>query len=982
MNSIQIYLITNFYSMTRIYLLILSFMILSVANTFSQKKYSYETVPNDPLGVRIYTLDNGLKVYMSQYKDEPRIQTFISVRVGSKDDPSETTGLAHYFEHMMFKGTPNFGTSDWEKEKAIISQIEAAFEDYRSLTDADERLEAYKKIDSLSYEASKYAIPNEYDKIMKSIGSTGTNAATSNDFTYYVENIPNNQLRNWAKVQADRFSQPVLRLFHTELETVYEEKNMSLTNDGRRANEALMAALFPDHPYGLQTTLGHPEHLKNPSMTSINEFYKKYYVPNNMALSMSGDFDPDEAIRIVDEYLGKLVPGELPPLPKVNNSKIEKISVSELVGLEAENVRIAYKFPGATSDEAVMADLLSLMLSNGKAGLIDLNINQKQKALWASTYFYSLNDYSTLVLLAGNKADQSLDEAKALLLEQIDLLKKGDFPDWLIESAVNNLKLRELKRAESNRGRANAMAMAYIKRQDWKDVVEYNDRLAKIKKSELIKFANDNLQDNYVVIYKKQGKPDDIPKVDKPPITPVEINRDAESAFFAEIKSSSPDNIEPLFLDYTKDINRAKSANGLDILHIPNTENSTFNLIYYFPFGSDDDLMINLAASYLEYLGTSTMSPEEIGQEFYKLACSFSVFASNDQTYISLSGLSENQEKAVLLLENLLHDCQKNEVALENLKADMMKSRTDAKANQIANFRALVNYATYGSDSPSTHVLSDEELKNLKADDLIAVLRNMTSYPHEVIYYGPLTVGGVKALVEENHKVPATFKAAPKGKNFLPLDTKDNKVYFAHYDGPQSYLQTVSKGIDYSEDLLPLINMYNSYFGGGMNAIVFQEMREKRGLAYSARANYTLPSTPDKPFTNNSFIATQNDKGVDAFDAFNELFDEIPVSENAFKLAKESMITDMATNRTTKMNIIWNYISARKMGRDYDLRTKLYQEIPVMTIDQIINFNTSYISKQPKSYVILGDENAIDFETIEKKYGKVVRLEKEDYFGY
>lgn len=967
--------------MSRI-LIILSLMVFFAGAALCQKEYTYETVPNDPLGVRIYTLDNGLKVYMSRYTDEPRIQTYISVRVGSKDDPAETTGLAHYFEHMMFKGTPNFGTSNWEAEKVIIAHIEKEFEHYRTLTDPQERLEAYKKIDSLSYEASKYAIPNEYDKIMKSIGSTGTNAATSNDFTYYVENIPNNQLRNWAKVQADRFSQPVLRLFHTELETVYEEKNMSLTNDGRRANEALMAALFPEHPYGLQTTLGHPEHLKNPSMKAINEFYRKYYVPNNMSVAMSGDFDPDEAIKVIDEYLGKLQPGDLPPVKPADHSVISKIEVSELVGLEAENIRIAYRFPGATSYDAVMADMLSLMLANGKAGLIDLNINQKQMALWASSYFYSLNDYSMLVLVAGNKADQTLDETKNLLLEQVELLKSGDFPDWLIESAVNNLKLRELKRAESNRGRANSMAMAFIKRQDWKDVVSYNDRLAQIRKADLVKFAKENLRDNYVVVYKRQGKPDGIPKVDKPPITPVEINRDAESAFFAEIKNSSPKLIDPVFLDYTKDINRSKTSNRLDILHIPNVENLTFNLIYYFPFGSDDDLMINLAARYLEYLGTSTMTPEEIGQEFYKLACNFSVFASNDQTYISLSGLSDNQEKATKLLENLLNDCQKNEAALVNLKADILKDRSDAKANQIANFRALVDYATYGSDSPSTHVLSDRELAEVTADDLTDVLRNMTSYQHEIIYYGPLTIKGVKSLIEENHKVPTSFRPAPRGKDFTALDTRENKVYFAHYDGPQSYLQTVSRGIDYNEDLLPIINMYNSYFGGGMNAIVFQEMREKRGLAYSARANYGLPRTPAKPFINNSFIATQNDKVIDAFDAFNELFDEMPVSENAFNLAKESMITDMATNRTTKMNIIWNYIAARKMARDYDLRTKLYTEIPEMSVEQVLDFNKNYISRKPKTYVILGDETAIDLDAIEKKYGKVVKLEKEEYFGY
>ena len=268
-------------------------LIISVTSLMAQKNYNYVTYPNDPLQIREYTLDNGLKVFMSVYKDAPKIQTYIAVRAGSKNDPAETTGLAHYLEHMMFKGTEKLGTKDWEKEKVLIQKIEDLFEAYRMFEDQTTRTAIYKMIDSLSYEASKLAIANEYDKAMSAIGSTGTNAFTSNDYTMYVENIPNNQLEAWAMIQADRFENLVLRLFHTELETIYEEKNMSLTKDGRKANEAMLSALFPHHPYGTQTTLGEAEHLKNPSMRNIRNFVAQYYVPNNICISMAGDFNPD-----------------------------------------------------------------------------------------------------------------------------------------------------------------------------------------------------------------------------------------------------------------------------------------------------------------------------------------------------------------------------------------------------------------------------------------------------------------------------------------------------------------------------------------------------------------------------------------------------------------------------------------------------------------------------------------------------------------
>ena len=307
------------------------------------KDYSYTTVPNDPLNARIYTLKNGLKVYMTVNKETPRIQTYIAVRVGGKNDPAETTGLAHYFEHLMFKGTQKFGTMNYEAEKPLLDAIEQQFEVYRHTTDSLERIQIYHVIDSLSYEASKYAIPNEYDKLMAAIGADGTNAYTSFDVTCYTEDIPSNQVENWAKIQADRFANNVIRGFHTELETVYEEKNMSLTRDPRKVYEAVLTALFPNHPYGTQTVLGTQENLKNPSITNIKNYHKTWYVPNNMAICLSGDFDPDQMIAIIDKYFGGMQPNENLPRIELDKSlaEIEQPIERTVWGLEAENITLA-----------------------------------------------------------------------------------------------------------------------------------------------------------------------------------------------------------------------------------------------------------------------------------------------------------------------------------------------------------------------------------------------------------------------------------------------------------------------------------------------------------------------------------------------------------------------------------------------------------------------------------------------------------------
>jgi predicted Zn-dependent peptidase len=964
-------------------LLVLLLMLPMLAGVISScgEKYKYETVPGDPTNTRIYTLDNGLKVYLSVYKDEPRVQAYVTVKVGSKNDPAETTGLAHYFEHLMFKGTSKFGTLDWEKEKVFLDQIEALFEKYRVETDQEIRNKIYKEIDSISFEASKIAIPNEYDKLMSAIGSRGTNAMTSNDFTAYVENFPSNQLENWAYIQHERFSDPVIRLFHTELETVYEEKNMSLTQDGRKVSEVMNRLLYPNHPYGQQTTLGQAEHLKNPSIINIKNFFKKYYVPNNMAIMLSGDLDPDQTIVIIDKYFGQLKSKKLPEFKFKPEQPIAEPLVDEVVGLEAEQVQIAFRFPGASSREALMADLVGMMLSNRSTGLIDLNVNLQQKTQSAAAYVSKMADYSALTLYGMNKKGQSLEEVKDILLEQLDLLRKGEFPDWMLSATINNLKLNEMRTVESNGGRVRRMMNSFINGVNWKDAVGYIDELGKITKDELVAFANKNLANNYAVVYKRQGKPE-VELVQKPKITPVHINRDVESAYLKDVKERKVPEIAPVFVDFDKDLNKVTTANNLEILYKENQENKTFNLYYYFQFGSESDKMLNLAAGYLNYLGTSKYSVEQIKQEFYKLACSFNVYSSGDVTQVSVSGLYENQEAAVKLLEELLSDCQPNQPALEKYIQSVLRSRDNAMQNQSNVFSGLVNYATYGSKSPFTNQVPNKDLLSLKPETLVNKIKDLPNFSHKVLYYGPSSITELTAMIESIHKTPAKFLDTPVATKFVELETKKNRVVFSHYEANQSYLQLISRSVNYDYNLLPKATMFNNYFGTGMSAIVFQELRERRGLAYTARSTYSFPESPEKPFMNNGFIATQNDKAIEAFSAFDDLYNNMPISDKAFSLAKESIINGIINGRVTKMSVIWSYLNLEKMGYPGDIRKYYFETIPGLTIDDVIKFNADYIVNKPKTYVILGNERVVDFKTIEKQFGPVEKVSREKLFNY
>ncbi|MCL2073422.1 MAG: insulinase family protein [Marinilabiliaceae bacterium] len=942
-------------------------------------RYKYESVDGDMLGVRIYTLENGMKVYLSVNKDQPRIHTFVAVRTGGKNDPVETTGLAHYFEHLMFKGTQNFGTSDYEAEKPLLDQIEELFELHRQTTDEAERRAIYAQIDSVSQEASKFAIPNEYDKLMSAIGSDWTNAFTSKDVTAYMENIPSNEIENWAKIQADRFINPVLRLFHTELETVYEEYNMSLTRDSRTVNDTLMNMLFPFHPYGTQSVLGRGEHLKNPSLINIKNFFDTYYVPNNMAICMAGDLDPDATMDIIVKYFGDMKPKPVPDLVVGEETPMKK-EEREVIGLESESVTIGFRLPAARHEDIATLEFIDFMITNGKAGLLDLNLIQKQKILRGGSYVNNAADYSVFMMYGQPKEGQTLEEVRDLLLGQLDEFKKGAFDEALMNAVLSNFRLEKYYQQQEAFYVAYKMLDSFVNQTEWADEVSNIENLSKLSKQDVIDIANKYFVDEYAVVYKREGKPD-IEKIDKPSITAIDPNRDAESAFLTEIKQSKGKPIDPVFVDFEKDMSKITAKNNLEILYKNNISNPTFELIYLFEMGNDNDNLFGTAFNYLSYLGTSTKTAEEIKSELYSLACSFGVQATNDRVYVYISGLSDNFEKAVELLEERLADPVADAETYKNLVADVLKSRENAKLNQYTIFSRLSSFAKWGANSPVLNIPSAKTLNELDTEELITRIKTLKSFEHKILYYGPLKENEILETVNRLHNVPETLQPVPAPVKYEEQETNQNTVLLAHYDAKQIFMSMVSKGVTYDRSIEPVRAMYNTYFGGKMSGIVFQEMREARGLAYSAYADYDSPSKPEYSYYLETFIATQNDKMKDAVDAFLLILTEMPESENTFDNSKESLLINIRTQRTLRESVLWTYLNAQKFGYNEDPQKAIFEKTQEMTLADVVNFQKKYIKDMNYTYCILGDTKDLNQEHL-NSFGTVKKLSLEDIFGY
>lgn len=963
--------------------LVLGALCLFMVNVaLANGKRPYKSVEGDPLNARIYELDNGLKIYLSVYKNAPRIQTAIAVKTGSKHDPTDNTGLSHYLEHLMFKGTDKFGSLDWEKEKFYLDQIEALYEKHRTLTDPKERAAVYRMIDSLSYEASKYAIPNEYDKMVASIGARGTNAYTSVEQTVYINDIPSNQIDRWLTIEAERFRNPIFRLFHTELETVYEEKNMSLDNDQRKIWDALFAALYPTHTYGTQTTLGSQEHLKNPSLIVIRDYYNQKYVPNNMAIIMSGDFDPDFVVERIEKHFGSMPRAKEPAFTPAVEKPITAPLVKEIFGPDAENMYLAFRLPGVASPEADVLNMMGRVLFNGTAGLMDLSLNQTQKVLNASAFVYNKMDYSSHIFTARPKQGQSLEELKDLILEQIDRVKKGDFPDWLLKAIINEMKIRQLRQYESIGSRNGAMVSAFVMDIPWEQEVSTFKRLEKITKKDIVDFANRYYADNYVVVYKRKGVDDNIMKVDKPQITPVFINRDAQSSFFASLSQMSFEPISPVFLDYQKDVRISNIRKDLPMYYNRNEENNTFTLYYVFDMGNNHNPKMGLAIDYLKYLGTDKYTPAQIKEEFYKIGCSFNVFSSDDQVYVSLSGLSETLEPGLKLFEHLMNEAAPNAQALENLKKDILKRRNDSKLNKSnILWGGMFNYGMFGPQSSFTNIIPEKELVLITPEELVALIRKLNTYEHKVVFYGTHSEKDIANLILKNHRIPKKLNPLPQENRFAELNPSENVVYVVDYDMTQVEILMLAKSQSYAENQIPVINLFNEYFGSGMSSVVFQELREAKGLAYSAFASYSTPGRPDRSHYIYSFIGTQNDKLPEAMGGMKNLLTEMPVSEKSFNTAKEAIIERLRTERITRTSILFNFMNAQKMGRKHDIRQDVYKAVPAFTFDDLKKFQDAHVANKNFTVLVLGKKDQLDMETL-SKYGTIKFLTLEDIFGY
>jgi len=931
------------------------------------------------LEVYTFTLDNGLTVYINEDRNTTSVFGAVVVKGGGKSDPKDATGIAHYLEHLLFKGTDQMGTINYSKEKVYLDSIESKYNELGKTNDIDQRLSIQKEINELSIKAGDYAIPNEFDRIMEGMGGSWVNAYTSNDAIVYLNKIPGNQIEKWLDVYSHRFINPVFRLFQAELETVYEEKNRSMDNPFNKVFENFSERFFKNHPYGQQTILGSVEHLKNPSLSKMKEYFDKYYVANNMALVLTGDVDKDEVIPLIEEKFGRWKSGEVPkPL------NIDELSFNgrEQFSKRLTPIRLGVMgfrtVPAGHPDEETLEVCIQLLTNESKTGLIDKLVT-KRKIMSAGAFNMNFVDHGgTNFFFMPKLFFQSLKRAENLLLNEIEKIKKGDFDDDFFNAVKLTMTRQYEQNIESMEGRLYTLVNTYIENKNWDDVSSWPQRLDKISKKDIVKIANKYFDDDYLVMYSKMGFPKK-QKLEKPSFKPIiPKNSEKESLYATKIKNMDEKKLSLKFLDFNKDVEHQMISENIHLYKTHNQINSIFNLTFEYGIGTHEDPTLEQTAEILDLLGTNNYSVSKFKSELQKIGTTITFNSDKNYFRINVKGfdkyLNESMKLVSEFMLNVSEDDKKIKILIDNAKT----TRKMERKNPTTIGKALRDYVNYGENSYSMRRMTVKEIKKSKSKDYINSFKNAIKYELNILYTGQIDIEILKTDLINNLYLEKKPIASNSPVYVEINNIEKDIIYFVHdKEAVQSQIYFTIKGDIINEDNRKYSRAYNKYFSGGMSSIVFQEIREFRSLAYSSWANYYNPWYNDKQGYFSGYIGCQGDKTIEAITVFKDITHNMPEKVERIDQVRSSLIKGINSNRPNFRRFPSMILNWLKQGYQEDPRIKRVDYYNNMKFDDIVNFQNLHIKSKPTVITILADKKQVDMKELDKM-GEVIFLNKKD----
>lgn len=946
---------------------------------------SYQSQAEDlnALKVKEYRLENGLTVWLNEDHSQPKVFGAVVVKAGAKDCPD--TGIAHYFEHMMFKGTDRIGTLDYKSEKVLLDSIAMKYDELAMTEDTAARARLQKEINELSIRSSEYVIPNEFNRLINRFGGSGLNAATSYDATIYFNTFSPQYMVQWAEINSERLINPVFRLFQSELETVYEEKNMYGDFIGGQVMDTLMARYFGPHPYAYPI-IGSTKNLKNPRLTEMHKFFEDYYVASNMALILSGDFDAQQVMPILEKAFSRIRSGNAP--------KQEKVMLPPFNGRETMKVKfpipfikamgLGFRGVSANHEDQVALNIAVNLLNNANGtGYLD-KLMVEHKLMGALAINESMNEAGILaVAIMPKLLIQSYSSAEKMVWDEINRVKNGDFSDEMFNSLKLEQKRQYASSLENIDSRATIMMNLFSQGKSWNDYLNEVARIESITKEDVVRVAQKYFSNNYLCVTKSTGKypKDNLPKPAFSPVVPR--NADASSSYAKQLEKIPEQQVAPRIIDFEKDVKTSKLTPLVTLYTTPNPLNDIFTLNISYGIGALEQPELMQLTNYLQLLGTESLSFEQFRSRLQSIGSTLAFDVTPDAFVMKVTGFDNHIDETMELVGDFIR----------HAKADDKKLRQivdDAKVSEKAFFKsgdnvasALLEQVKYGDQSRYLRKLSLSQIKKLKGKDMLAIYDKVRSVQCDLHYCGTLPVEKVIGTIRQHLPLERTTVAS-NSPYYRELKQYDRPtVFFIDMpDMAQSIVYGYVKG-DPVDDKASrhASQLFSVYFGGDMSSLMFQEIREFRSFAYRTSGRYQLPNHAHKG-TAGSFTAmlsTQSDKTLDALGVLDSLIREMPLKPERMEAVKQTLVNRINNDYPPFRNLSEKVASARMEGFDRDPAEEFLRDIATMDMQDISRFYQEQISGRPVVYVITGNRKHIDMKKL-AEYGTIIKVKKKGIY--
>lgn len=946
---------------------------------------SYQSQAEDlnALKVKEYRLENGLTVWLNEDHSQPKVFGAVVVKAGAKDCPD--TGIAHYFEHMMFKGTDRIGTLDYESEKVLLDSIAMKYDELAMTEDTAARARLQKEINELSIRSSEYVIPNEFNRLINRFGGSGLNAATSYDATIYFNTFSPQYMVQWAEINSERLINPVFRLFQSELETVYEEKNMYGDFIGGQVMDTLMARYFGPHPYAYPI-IGSTKNLKNPRLTEMHKFFEDYYVASNMALILSGDFDAQQVMPILEKAFSRIRSGNAP--------KQEKVMLPPFNGRETMKVKfpipfikamgLGFRGVSANHEDQVALNIAVNLLNNANGtGYLD-KLMVEHKLMGALAINESMNEAGILaVAIMPKLLIQSYSSAEKMVWDEINRVKNGDFSDEMFNSLKLEQKRQYASSLENIDSRATIMMNLFSQGKSWNDYLNEVARIESITKEDVVRVAQKYFSNNYLCVTKSTGKypKDNLPKPAFSPVVPR--NADASSSYAKQLEKIPEQQVAPRIIDFEKDVKTSKLTPLVTLYTTPNPLNDIFTLNISYGIGALEQPELMQLTNYLQLLGTESLSFEQFRSRLQSIGSTLAFDVTPDAFVMKVTGFDNHIDETMELVGDFIR----------HAKADDKKLRQivdDAKVSEKAFFKsgdnvasALLEQVKYGDQSRYLRKLSLSQIKKLKGKDMLAIYDKVRSVQCDLHYCGTLPVEKVIGTIRQHLPLERTTVAS-NSPYYRELKQYDRPtVFFIDMpDMAQSIVYGYVKG-DPVDDKASrhASRLFSVYFGGDMSSLMFQEIREFRSFAYRTSGRYQLPNHAHKG-TAGSFTAmlsTQSDKTLDALGVLDSLIREMPLKPERMEAVKQTLVNRINNDYPPFRNLSEKVASTRMEGFDRDPAEEFLRDIATMDMQDISRFYQEQISGRPVVYVITGNRKHIDMKKL-AEYGTIIKVKKKGIY--